>query len=180
MIDDREVIDRILAGDKKALVWFYRTYRGKLDRYITGKIKHPDDAQEIVQDTLFAFLEACRDFQGKASLKTFLFSICQHKIVDYYRRKKLKQVVFSQMPQLEMLVSPLVTPEDEFDKKVVQEKIKNVMASLLPQYQKVLQSKYTEDLSVVEIAKQLALTVKSAESLLFRARKAFVKAFISI
>ena len=39
------------------------------------KVNNQFDAEEILQDTLFAFLEALRDFHGTSSLKTFLFAI---------------------------------------------------------------------------------------------------------
>jgi len=125
-------------------------------------------------------LEAIRDFQGASTIKTFLFSICQHKIVDYYRRKKIKQVVFSRTPNLEVLVSPILNPEEELDTVLLKEKIHIVFSKILPQYKKLLMLKYIDNLTVAQIAEQFALSVKGAESQLFRARKAFVESFLSI
>lgn len=178
--DDQKLIPQILARDRHALSVFYRRYTPQLHAYIVSKISVAEDAEEILQDTLFAFLEAIRDFEGHASVKTFLFSICNHKIIDFYRRKKIKHMVFSRAPNLEALVSPIVNPEDEFDTRLLKEKIHRVLAYLLPRYRRLLILKYMDDLSVSEIAGQLAVSVKSAESQLFRARKAFVERFLSI
>lgn len=180
MASDATLITQILSRDRKALLTFYRTYAPKLSRYIAGKISRPEDAEEILQDTLFGFLEAIRDFEGKSNIQTFLFSICQHKIIDFYRRKKIKHAVFSQMPQLEALISPLMNPEEELDATLAREKIHSVLERLLPRYRQILVMKYLEGRSVAEIAGKLALTFKSVESQLFRARKAFVELFISI
>lgn len=177
---DESLVTLMLSRDKHALTVFYRRWAPKLERFIARKIDQKEDAEEVLQDTLFAFLEAIRDFGGRASIKTFLFSICQHKIIDYYRRRKLKQIVFSQMPSLEVLVSPLLAPEEEFDAVALKEKIAKVLSGLLPQYRQILLFKYIDDLSVEEIAGKLAITFKSAESQLFRARKAFVELFLSI
>lgn len=179
-MEDVDFINRILHRDKRAIVLFYRVYRPKLTRFIKSKVTNPQDGEEILQDTLFAFLEALRDFGGRSTIQTFLFSICRHKIIDFYRKKKLKQVVFSQAPQLEALISPLLTPEEELDVSVLSEKIHRVMRSLVPQYRTMLTLKYFEDVSVDDIAEKFAITFKSAESKLFRARKAFVEAFLSI
>ena len=84
------------------------------------------------------------------------------------------------MPQLEAIISPLVSPEDQLDATLVKEKIHTVLANLLPRHRQILTLKYLEGLSVEEIAKHLAMTFKSVESQLFRARKAFVQHFISI
>ena len=178
--DDQELIRKILARDRRALLSFYRRFAPKLLRFIASKVANPKDAEEILQDSLYAFLEAIRDFQGKSNLQTFLFSICQHKIIDFYRRKKLKHAVFSQMPQLEALISPLLSPEEELDVTVSREKIYAVLGKLLPRYKQILLWKYLDGLSVEEIASKLMMTFKSVESQLFRARKAFVEAFISI
>lgn len=179
-MEDKELVLKILTRDRKALLVFYRRYAPKLSRFIAGKIANPADAEEVLQDTLYAFLEAIRDFQGKSNIQTFLFSICQHKVIDYYRRKKLKHAVFSQMPRLEAIISPLTGPEDQLDATLVKEKIHAVLGRLLPRHRQILQLKYLEGLSVAEIAKRLAMTFKSVESQLFRARKAFVERFISI
>jgi RNA polymerase sigma-70 factor, ECF subfamily len=179
-MNDSELIKNILKRDRRALYNFYQTYTPKLIKYIQSRVNNPHDGEEILQDTLFSFLESARDYAGKSSIKTFIFSICSHKVIDYYRRRKIKQVVFSQMPQLENLVSPLLSPEDTLDSIVLREKISQVLGKLLPKYKQILLSKYTENESVAEIAQKLEITGKSVESILFRARKAFVKAFIAI
>jgi RNA polymerase sigma-70 factor, ECF subfamily len=177
---DSELIALILARDRKALLLFYRRFVPKLSSYIHSKVGDQADAEEVLQDTLFAFLEAIRDFHGKSSIKTFLFSICHNKIVDYYRRKKIKQLVFSRAPNLELLVSPLLSPEEELDVTILREKIQMVLSGILPRYRSMLVSKYMDNMSVSEIAHKFALSFKSAESQLFRARKAFVELFLSI
>src|SRR4030042_285879 len=174
LADDHEIIEKILSRDRKTVAVFYRRYAPRLTRLIQSKVANPADAEEILQDTLFGFLEAIRDFQGSSSLQTFLFSICHHKIIDFYRKRKLKQFVFSRMPNLEALVSPLINPEEELDATILKEKIQKVLAGILPRYRQILVSKYMDNLSVAQIAKKFTLSFKSAESQLFQARKAFV------
>jgi len=180
MTSDETLITQMLARDRRALSVFYHRYTPRLSSYIHSKIADQADAEEVLADTLFAFLEAIRDFHGKSSIKTFLYAICHHKVVDYYRKKKLKQLVFSRAPNLELLVSPLLSPEEELDLTIMKEKIQSVLSRMLPRYRSVLVSKYIDNLSVAEIARKFALSFKSAESQLFRARKAFVELFISI
>lgn len=174
------LVDQILHRNRRALHVFYKTYSPRLARRIHAKITNPKDAEEVLQDTLFAFLEAIRDYTGKSSFETFLFAICNHKIIDYYRRKKILHTVFSTTPNLEALVSPILNPEEVFDVTLVKEKVRVVLGRMIPQYGQVLKLRYLEDLSVAEIAQRFATTLKSVESQLFRARRAFVEAFLSI
>ncbi len=178
--EDKRRIAGILAGDRKSLLSFYHAYTPALTSFIRSRVSKREDAEELLQDTLFAFLEALRDFNGDSSLKTFLYSICRHKIIDYYRRKKLKHIVFSQLPTLSILVSPLLTPEDKLDAVLLAEKIERTLNHMLPRYKTILVLKYVEGLSVENIAQRLSLSFKSAESRLFRARKAFIHAYATI
>jgi RNA polymerase sigma-70 factor (ECF subfamily) len=148
------------------------------DSVLIDKILHRDkDAEEIFQDTLLAFLEALRDFQGECAITTFLYSIGRHKIIDYYRKKKIRHLVFSQAPFLEELVSPILNPEEELDAVMLKEKLKQVFSHILPRYALVLKLKYIDDFSVWDIANRHAWSLKKTESLLSRARKAFIKEY---
>ena len=89
-------------------------------------------------------------------------------------------MVFSQMPNLEALISSQKNPEEELDVVLLKEKIQMVLGNILPHYRTLLISKYIENLSVSDIAGKFALSLKGAESQLFRARKAFVELFVSI
>ena len=44
-------------------------------------------AEDLVQDTFLVAAEKMESFKGGSSPKTWLFSILNHKIIDYYRKK---------------------------------------------------------------------------------------------
>jgi RNA polymerase sigma-70 factor (ECF subfamily) len=177
-MEDRELIEKLLARDESAVKEFYDTYSPPLLRFIHGKINERADVEEIAQDTLFAFLDGARDFTYQCKLSTYLCSIASHKIIDFYRRRKLKKIVFSQMPAgFEILAGQGSDPEDLFTKKFIKEKIKGVLRRISPHYSRIIFLKYEEGRSVEEIAKILSISFKSAESILFRARKAFVQLY---
>lgn len=179
MIDENELLKRLLGGDKQSVREFYVTYSPRLLRFIRRKIGNEQDVEEIAQDTLFAFLEGIRDFTRRCSLNTYLCSIAAHKIVDFYRKRKIKKVLFSQLPQgLERLISDLVDPEVQFDQYMLTQRIQTVLKKLTPQYRHLLSLKYIEGRSVVEIAGVLTMSFKSTESALFRARKEFIKLYL--
>lgn len=177
---DLYLIKRLLSRDPSAVKEFYDTYSVLLLRFIRRKVGDEQDVEEIAQDVLFAFLEGARDFAGNCKLSTYLCSIASHKIVDYYRKKKLKRVVFSQLPQgLEQLLtdSLSIPPEEVMSQQFVTDKIASVFKALQPHYAKILTMKYVEGRSIDEIAGKLSFTYKAVESVLFRARKTFVKLY---
>lgn len=175
---DKELVLGILADDEKSLQCFYQNYSPILTSFIRKKISDEKDVEEIFQDTMFAFLEALRDFTFKCSLSTYLISIGKRKIVDFYRKKKIKKVLFSQMPEsLTPLLAALTTPETSFDEKLLKQSIEKTLTMLKPKYRQIIHLKYVEGFSVSEIAQKLSLSFKTAESRLFRARSEFIKLY---
>ncbi|KKS97887.1 MAG: RNA polymerase, sigma-24 subunit, ECF subfamily, RNA polymerase sigma-70 factor, ECF subfamily [Candidatus Gottesmanbacteria bacterium GW2011_GWA2_43_14] len=170
---ERKIVYQILRGDEAALTSFYKKYHPSLYTYISKKINTKEDIEEILQDSLLATIEALRDFSFKCSLFTFVCSIANHKIIDFYRRKKIQKIVFSKFEGFEPLLSTIFGPEEILDEEILKQRIKQTFRKLTPTYQVILKLKYVYGYSVEEIAEKLSITFKSAESQLFRARKAF-------
>ena len=177
MKSEKELVEGILSGSEKSLRIFYGECKPKLTNFIRQRVSNEKDLEELVQATFMAALEAFRDFTYRSSLYTFLCAIAKRKVIDFYRRKKLKRIIFSQMPAIEPLLSILTTPEDKLDEKLLTQKIEETLNALSPQYRRLLQLKYIEGWSVTKIAQEMTISFKSAESKLFRARQAFVAAY---
>lgn len=173
---DRLYIEGILKGKERALSAFYKLYSPKIFAFIKRKTSTKEDAEEILQDALLSAIDALRDFNYRSSLSTFLHAIAKRKVVDFYRKKKLKKILFSQAPQLESLLTSLLGPEEVYQEKQIRLGIDKALNSLKPLYRKILTLKYFDGKTVSQITQELNLTFKSTESMLFRARKAFAKA----
>lgn len=172
-MSDKDLINRLLTGDEKALRTFYKKYSSPLKNFINQRVSDSHDAEEILQDVLLDGLEAIRDFTGNSTLLTYLCAIAKYKTIDYYRKKRLKRIVFSKIPAIEKIFSLAITPEEKLDEKITQEKVQEILHQLRPNYCKALQLKYLEGFSVKHIAEKMDISFKSAESILLRARKEF-------
>jgi RNA polymerase sigma-70 factor (ECF subfamily) len=56
-----------------------------LFRYALTRLRRREDAEDAVQDTLLAALQARQDFRGDSAEQTWLVGILRHKIVDRIR-----------------------------------------------------------------------------------------------
>lgn len=175
--EDKELLGRIIKKDERALLRLYKKYHPSVFRYVRSQINNYQTAEELTQDIFINFIEALRDFRFQSSLKTFLFSIARHKVVDQIRKKKIKNILFSRLPVFIVESLKVVFIDEEIDKNELKEKISKVIDSLPNDYSLVLRLKYIEGIKMKEIAKRLKLNFKATESLLFRARKSFVKVF---
>jgi len=165
------MVEKILRGERRAFEEFYRKEKKKLEYFVLGKVGNRADAEEIVQDSFLGFLDSLPLFSFRSSLKTFLYSVARHEVADYFRRKYAKKAL-KYVPIVGELVSRELNTTWELS-----EKIDRVYGEMVPRMAKVLQMKYEEGLSVKEIARNLKISVKAAESKLFRARKEFQLAF---
>lgn len=145
----------------------------KLKNFISQKVDSPSDAEEILQETLISASSCLELYSGKSSFFTWLCGIAKHEISDFYRKKKIKTILFSRLPWLENLATEALGPEQILLRKEAIKKVKTSLKGLSEGYQQVLRLKYYQGLSVKEIARQLNETVKAIESRLTRARKAF-------
>lgn len=175
--DEKKIVKRILQKDEQAFLSFVKEHEKALFAYIYRQLRDADLAEEIAQDVFIDFLDALRNFQYQSKLKTFLFSIAKYKVIDVMRKKKIKKVLFSALP--EHIVDGLapVFMEEQLEKKELANKIQNVINTLPHDYQVILRLKYIDGVRVKGIATRLSLTFKATESLLFRARRAFTKLF---
>jgi len=75
------------------LINWVNTFTDDLYNWAYHKTSDKEVAQDLVQDTFLVATEKFDTFQGKSSPKTWLFSILNNKIVDYYRQKSKKHIL---------------------------------------------------------------------------------------
>lgn len=57
-----------------------------LFKYAVFRLRDNNAAEDAVQETFLAALKAYKEFEGRASERTWLVGILKHKIVDHFRR----------------------------------------------------------------------------------------------
>ena len=58
-----------------------------LYRYALERVRKPDVAQDLVQETFFAAMRGYEKFAGQSSVRSWLCGILKHKLCDYYRKR---------------------------------------------------------------------------------------------
>ncbi len=177
MEDEKKLVQRIIQKDEKALLLVYKNYKKSILYFVYRKLNDYHQAEEITQDVFLDFIDALRDFHYQCSLKTFLFSIAKNKTIDFIRKKKLKKILFSALPPYVVEGLKTIFIDDEIEKKELSGKIKKTLGALPNDYSLILRLKYLDGEKVDIIAEKLSLGFKATESLLFRARKAFIRTF---
>ena len=72
---DAELVERLRARDEAAFALVLDAWSGGMTRLARSIVSTPDSAAEVVQDTWLAVIQGVDRFEGRSSLKTWLFRI---------------------------------------------------------------------------------------------------------
>ncbi|MDR3636933.1 MAG: sigma-70 family RNA polymerase sigma factor [Isosphaeraceae bacterium] len=64
-----------------------------LYRYAYARVRNPEAAAELVQETFLDALRARGSFSGRSSERTWLIAILKHKVADFARRSKRERTL---------------------------------------------------------------------------------------
>jgi len=179
---DRDLVDRLLRGDRRAFEQFFNEYYPKLYRFVRRRL--PQDvstAEDIAQGTLCRALETLRSYRGEAALMTWLCTLCRREMSarwDENRAWGAAPRLAEDDPEIRaaleaLLASEPADPVRAAGRAQVRESILAALDYLPAPYGDILEWKYLRDLSMGEIAQRLGRSPKAVESLLMRAREAF-------
>jgi RNA polymerase sigma-70 factor, ECF subfamily len=185
LVDERDLVRRMLAGDERAFNAFFETYFARIYRFVLPRLNgDAEAAREVVQATLSKAMRKLPHYRGEAAIFTWLCQICRREAVDYLRanrRHSARIVLIDDQPQLRAAIEALEAPE-EFDllkscgRSELSRLVQSVLDRLPARYADALEWKYVEGLSVDEIAARLGVGQIAVQSMLARARTAFREA----
>lgn len=174
------LVKGILEGDPRAIKSFYDIYMPKIAKYFSYRLPEGEDIEAFTNDVLLDAVDALPLFKDKSSFSTWLYKIAHNKLVDFYRKKKIKSILISKIPFLNIVAQEVYEPEFQLEKNKIRDNIEDVLRNLSQKYRNILKMHYEEQKSIKEIATALDLSPKAAESLLFRARKKFQETYEAI
>jgi RNA polymerase sigma-70 factor (ECF subfamily) len=76
---DDELLDRLRAGDQTAFATLVDRYHSRLTRFARTFTARPELAEDIAQEAWLGLLRGLDRFEGRASLRTWLFQICANR-----------------------------------------------------------------------------------------------------
>ena len=186
---DKALARKILAGDEQVFRDLFDRFFPRLYRFGLARLDGDHDAAtEVVQQTFCKAFERLDTYRGEAALYSWFCQICHNTLVDYCRarnREGHKLMLMEDHQDIRAILEAVAAPvTDEPEMRAWQRDVCRLVQTTLDHlpanYGDVLEWKYIDGLSVVEIADRLDVGAKAAESLLTRARKAFREAIIGM
>lgn len=158
-------------------------YADYLFNYAVVRVNNSDLAKDLVQETFFAGLKSAKNFQGKASERTWLVSILKRKVIDYYRKinskkgqAEVRMNFYNDGDNEGSWIEERVPQswDNESEKILENEELKTQLDrcidNLPEKYAMVFRMKTIQEFETEEICKELDITASNLWVIIHRAR----------
>lgn len=179
MADESDLVARLQAGDEEAFVALVREYQPRLLRLAETVVPSRSVAEEVVQDTWLAVVRGVGRFEGRSSLKTWLFRI----LLNRARTTAGREHRITSLPDGDLdrrfdgsgaWATPPVPWSEAVDDRIVAERLAGRVREILPTLpdaqQQVVVLRDIEGLAPADVAALLGVTDGHQRVLLHRAR----------
>ena len=86
---DRVLVNAAALGERDAFEAIVLRYGPEMLRYARNMLSDGGAAEEVTQDAFLAAWKGLDTFRGDSSLRTWLFTLVSHKVVDHRRRRSI-------------------------------------------------------------------------------------------
>lgn len=177
---ERAFIERLRAGDKQACAQCVEIHSDGLYRLALRMMRDPQEAEDVLQETLLNAFKGIAHFDGRSSLKTWLYRIAYNTALMKLRGAKPQRVsvedTLEAEEQGEILPEALhdwcCLPERDFETNDAREQLESAIRSLPETLRVVFVMRELEGLSTIETANALGVSEQVVKVRLHRARLA--------
>jgi RNA polymerase sigma-70 factor (ECF subfamily) len=179
-VDDASASDDALlaearAGDRQALELLLERHQAQVYRFGMKMCRNPEDAKDVLQDTLLTLARGVRDFRGASSISTWLYTVARSFCIKKHRRSKFAPDEESSLEtgaaaEARGLPDPAGGADEVLAGKQVERALERAIGALEPMYREVLLLRDVEGLTAPEVADVLGVTPQAVKSRLHRAR----------
>jgi len=134
-------------------------------------------SEDITQDVFMNILKGLDRFRGLCSERTWVFKIARNKLNDFYRKQYGQKVETCDMSGVDQLYDPAQDSGMWIEQPFESQLIRQCLDRLPLHYRMALLMKYVDGKSIKQIAKTTAKPLKATESMLHRARGAFIREY---
>ena len=163
---ERTLLQRVSEGDRDAFRDLYLRYHRRLARFLTRLTQRPEDAEEIINDTLWIVWQRAGEFRNASRVSTWIMGIAYRRALKLIRSAQ----AHARAMTLEMADGE-PTADDAVQATLDRQLLENGLARLPLEQRLVLEFTYYLDRSCEEIAEIMDCPVNTVKTRMFHARR---------
>jgi RNA polymerase sigma-70 factor (ECF subfamily) len=170
---DEELVRSAQMGKQDAFVLLYERYFPTVFARVRFKVPE-NDVEDVTQEIFIAVMKSLKSFKAQSKLSTWIWTITNRKIVDYYRSQKVRlneHDDYEEQVTRNLSNHPRSADSNQDDLETIQQAL-----HMLPQnYQDILLMRFIDEMSFNEIALQSGQSLEATKSLFRRSVAALTK-----
>lgn len=179
-MDEKQLVARAQAGDWKAFTELLEAHKTKIYALVRRLAANPQDAEDVIQETLLKAIDNIDRFRGDSSFGTWLYTIALNQARAHFagrKRVELKPIEdylpggHSEAHDTGGLFD-WQDPHRVLEAQELREVIDKALAQLPYHYREAFLLRYIEDLPVKEVARVIGESEAATKSRILRARLA--------
>src|ERR1700722_15259833 len=91
---ERLLVRRAQAGDQSAYEQLVRIYQQRILAVVGGILRHSEDVEDVAQQAMVKAYFSLKRFDQRSAFGTWLYKIAVNECWDYFRKKKVRRLVY--------------------------------------------------------------------------------------
>ena len=163
-MDDRELVERCLAGDRDGLRTFVEQFQGWVFALCFRQLGHRQDAEDVAQETLSRAVRHLGQWDGVRPLRPWILTIAVNRCRTHLSRKNTR----ARTVDVDIDLAGVSTRVGEFD---LAEELQLALQQLREEYRTCFLLFHQQDLSLHEVAQIMNCPDGTIKTWLHRARR---------
>jgi RNA polymerase sigma-70 factor, ECF subfamily len=172
---EAQVIAAILDGNTHLFHDLIRPYERTVFSMAMALLRNPQEAEDVVQETFLKALRNLHAYRAEARFSTWLVSIALNEARSSLRRHRALESLDNTSDETERIAPELLrdwreVPSEALERLEVRKLLMEAVTQLPLIYREVFLLREIEELSIIESAQALSISVASVKVRLHRAR----------
>jgi len=156
-----------MSGDQSAMKEIYDAYSGAIFHFARNYLADQNDASDIVHETMMEVWRSAKKFEGRSSLKSWMFSIARNKSIDRNRKGGRLQYT-DEVPEVE---DTATSAQDVVEISEDAELVRRCVEELPPAHRKIIHLVFFQGLGYQEISELENIPVGTVKTRVLHAKK---------
>jgi RNA polymerase sigma-70 factor (ECF subfamily) len=161
-MSEHEILEKLSQNDTAAFTKLVESFYTRLCRIAIKYTRHPESAEEIVQDVFVAVWNKRHSLEITASLSAYLGTAVKYRSINYLKSELRKPRFEAEFP--ESVVSNTASPEDQLKATDLQQLIGEALESLPKKCRIIFDLSRNAEMTYKEIAAELNISQKTVET----------------
>ncbi len=176
--DDLTLIKAALAGEQRAYTKLLNRYRDSVYYVILKFVRNNDDAEDLTIEAFGKAFNKLEKYSPDFAFSTWLFRIAINNAIDFTRKKRLQTFSLDEPHKgsegeenVREIESGEMDPEERAMKLERAEMIRLITGQLKDKYRQLIELRYFQEYSYLEIADEMNVPIGTVKAQLFRAKQ---------